>query len=479
MGGHHGKHVKPNYEVEKKAFRTKNRDNIDNHLPITITDYKHLFYIEPEDKFRFSVFQLELHQFTKELDDPSREVYTKLACNARICRETPGLDTQHLTNYCGSVMLDAEFILTLSIMDNKVNPDDNSNCIAFIVTAPFHSKDTDTDSALDYELKLICAKKGKIPVGIIIHSIMVQFLFNNKKLAVDNIYLHAASHTLLSYYTALGYLIGDKKCAAPFDVKGRLTEMKHEDTLTDIHIEVLQMDDEDPKHKFSDSFYAMFDGEPINSAGVGPYNSSYFLNPIIKKLEPFMNKDRGIIISEDGILMKLCGWDAQTPIKSLSKQKIKKLWSTIYSRNIFTKKSHIKKLTMSYKMPIVLPTSKTFKIVKKVSPSKTVRRPSIFSRKRWRRNTSKLTRPSSNRSITSSKLPIRQSSQHSDLSWPSHNSMETIDSAEDRRLEAEERQFVAEMDLNDRPRIIPTAKFHSKMLKSKGKSRGSTIAGGY
>lgn len=475
MGGHHGKHVKPNYEIEKKAFRTKNSDNIDNHLPIKITDYKHLFYIEPEDKFRFSVFQLELHQFTKELDDPSREVYTKLACNARICRETPGLDTQHLTNYCGSVMRDAEFILTLSIMDNELNPDDNSNCIAYIVTAPFHSKDTDADSALDYELKLICAKKGKIPFGIIIHSIMVQFLFNNKKLTVDNIYLHAASHTLLGYYTALGYLIGDKKCAAPFDVKGRLTEMNHEDTLTDIHKEVLQMDEEDHKHKFSDSFYAMFDGEPINSAGVGPYNSSYFLNPIIKKLEPFMNKDKGIIISEDGILMKLCGWDSQTPIKSLSKQKIKKLWSTIYSRNIFTKKSNIRKLSMSYKMPIALPTSKT---VKKVSPSKTsktVRRPSIFSMKRWRRNTSKIPRSASKRSNSSSKFPIRQSSEQSGLSFKSQYSTDSVDSAEERRLEADELKFLAGMP-SDRPTILPTAKFHRKMLKSKSKSRGSTSA---
>ena len=409
MGGNHGKHVKPNYEIEKKAFRTKNSDNIDNHLPIKITDYKHLFYIEPEDKFRFSVFQLELHQFTKELDDPSRDVYTKLACNARICRETPGLDTQHLTNYCGSVMRDAEFILTLSIMDNELNPDDNSNCIAYIVTAPFHSKDTDADSALDYE------------------------------------------------------------------IKGRLTEMNHEDTLTDIHKEVLQMDDEDPKHKFSDSFYAMFDGEPINSAGVGPYNSSYFLNPIIKKLEPFMNKDKGIILSEDGILMKLCGWDSQTPIKSLSKQKIKKLWSTIYSRNIFTKKSNIRKLSMSYKMPIALHTSKT---VKKVSPSKTsktVRRPSIFSMKRWRRNTSKIPRSASKRSNSSSKFPIRQSSEQSGLSFKSQYSTDSVDSAEERRLEADELKFLAGMP-SDRPTILPTAKFHRKMLKSKGKSRGSTSA---
>ena len=456
MGAHHGKHAIMNYDDEKKEFQTKHQSDIAKRKPIKITDYNHLFYIEPEDKFRFSVFQLELHQFKE--DDPSREVYTKLACNAQICRETPGLDTQHLTNYCQSVMLDAEFILTLSIMDNELNPDDNSNCIAYIVTAPFHSKDTDTDSALDYELKLICAKKGKIPVGIIIHSIMVQFLFNNKKLAVDNIYLHASSWKLLGYYTALGYLIGDKKCAAPFDVKGRLTTMNHEDALTDIHIEVLQMDDESPKHKFSDSFYAMFNGKPINSAGVGPYKSSYFLDPIIKKLKPFMNKDGGIILSEDGILMKLCGWNSQTPIKSLSKLKIKKLWSTIYSRNIFTKKSHIKKLTMSYKMPIASPTSKTVKKVSSSKTSKTAKRPSIFSMKRWRRNTSKITRAPSKRSNSSFKFPIRQLSQQSGPSWSSTDSMDSVDSAEERRREAEELRFLAEMP-SDRPTIRPTGRY--------------------
>ena len=455
MGAHHGKHAITNYDGEKKAFRMKHQSDIAKLKPIKITDYNHLFYIEPEDKFRFSVFQLELHKF-KGLDDTSREVYTKLACNAQICREKP--DTQHLTNYCQFVMRDAEFILTLSIMDNKLNPDDNSNCIAFIVTAPFHYKDTYTDSALDYELKLICAIKGKIPFGMILHSIMVQFLFNNNtELAVNNIYLHASSWNLLSYYTALGYLIGDKKCAASFDVKGRLTAMNHEDTLTDIHIEVLQMDKESPKHKFADSFYAMFAGEPIKSADVGTRESSPFLTQIIRKLKPFMNKEKGIILSKDGILMKLCGWDAQTPIKALSKKKIEDLWKTIYSRNIFTKKSSMKKLTMTYKKPSTLPTSKTAKKASPSKTSKTVKRPSIFSMERWRRPSTKLTRAVSKRSNSSSKFPIRQLSQQSGPSWTSTDSMDSVDLEEERRRESEERRFLAEMP-PDRPTIRPTGR---------------------
>ena len=52
MGGKQGK-LPMGVDSNKNLFRLTNKDNIDNHLPIKITDPTQLFYIEPEDKFKY------------------------------------------------------------------------------------------------------------------------------------------------------------------------------------------------------------------------------------------------------------------------------------------------------------------------------------------------------------------------------------------------------------------------------------------
>ena len=81
MGGKQGKLPK-GVDFDKNLFRLTNKKKIDEQSPIKITDPKQLFYIEPEDKFKFSVFQLGLHRFNDKGKDPSREVYKKLVCNS-------------------------------------------------------------------------------------------------------------------------------------------------------------------------------------------------------------------------------------------------------------------------------------------------------------------------------------------------------------------------------------------------------------
>ena len=379
MGGKQGKLPK-GVDFDKNLFRLTNKDNIDKKLPIKITDPKQLFYIEPEDKFKFSVFQLGLHRFDDKgrgiKKDPSREVYTKLVCNAPICREESfGIDVRRtLTEYCEDIMTDSEFILTLSVID-KSKPDDITNCISYIIAAPYKHPNKSDDDAFDYELKLICSKKGKIPFGLIMHSIMVQFLFNNKSdLQVDNIYLHSASSDLLGYYTNLGYLIGSKPCYNASDSKSESStdadsDIDNKDILTEIHAEVLKRNVPNDTRLF----YSLFDDLKLEYFEQREgYRNNKFLLDIITRLKPFVvsSKDSdffGMLCNEDGTLMKLCGFNAQKTMKSLSNAKIKKLWSIIYSRNIFTKSSRMRRLTSTYKSKPPSSETKTKKIGRSAS----------------------------------------------------------------------------------------------------------------
>lgn len=381
MGGKQGKLPK-GVDFDKNLFRLTNKKKIDEKLPIKITDPKQLFYIEPEDKFEFSVFQLGLHRFDDKgrgrgiEKDPSREVYTKLVCNAPICREESfGINDRTLTEYCKDIMTDSEFILTLSVIDKSKPDDDISNCISYIIAAPYKHPNKSDDDAFDYELKLICSKKGKIPFGLIMHSIMVQFLFNNKSdLQVDNIYLHSASSDLLGYYTNLGYLIGSKPCYNASDSMSESStdadsDIDNKDILTEIHAEVLKRNVPNDTRLF----YSLFDDLKLDSFKERPgYRNNPFLLDIITRLKPFVvsSKDSdffGMLCNEDGTLMKLCGFDAQKTMKSLSNAKIKKLWSIIYSRNIFTKSSRMRRLTSTYKSKPPSSETKTKKIGRSVS----------------------------------------------------------------------------------------------------------------
>ena len=406
MGGKQGKLPK-GVDFDKNLFRLTNKKKIDEQSPIKITDPKQLFYIEPEDKFKFSVFQLGLHRFDDKGrgigTDPSREVYKKLVCNAPICREESfGINDRTLTEYCEDIMTDSEFILTLSVID-KSKPDDISNCISYIIAAPFKHPNKKDDDAFDYELKLICSKKGKIPFGLIMHSIMVQFLFNNKTdLQVDNIYLHSASSDLIGYYTNLGYLIGSKPCYNASDSKSESStdadsDIDNKDILTEIHAEVLKRNSPNDTRLF----YSLFDYQKLESFKERPgYRKNQFLLDIIKRLEPFTVD--GMLCDQDGTLMKLCGFDAQKTMKSLSNAKIKKLWSIIYSRNIFTKSSRMRRLTSTYKSKP--PSSET-----KTNP-------------RTRTKTKKIGRSASNgsnKSGTLFQLPPRQNSNLSSESFDS------------------------------------------------------------
>ena len=376
MGGKQGK-LPMGVDSNKNLFRLTNKDNIDNHLPIKITDPTQLFYIEPEDKFKFSVFQLGLHRFNDKGKDPSREVYKKLVCNAPICREESfGINDRTLTEYCADIMTDSEFILTLSVMD-KSNPDDISNCISYIIASPFKHPYKKDDDAFDYELKLICSKKGKIPFGLIMHSIMVQFLFNNPKMQVDNIYLHSASSDLIGYYAKLGYLLGSKPCYNTSDSKtdSSINTDSDNDSLTEIHIEVLERN----SPKDTRLFYNLFDYQPLDSFTSEPsYRNNPFLLDIITKLDRHTDEN-GMLYDHDGTLMKLCGLNSHETMKSMSDVKIKKLWSIIYSRNIFTKSFRLKKITRTYKLKT--PSSTTNKTNKTNKTSRSTSKKSTISDK--------------------------------------------------------------------------------------------------